>query len=247
MDALPPSELGKGVFPLREAARLAQLDTRTARRWALGYDYWNRGEPKRSPGLVRLILPQHGAETDLTFREMLTLRMVRGFRRQRLGLPTIKKIADIAAREYGESLPFTSKRFRTDGRKIFVELSVRPTSDGEDAIPARERRLIEVLTGQENFAGVVEASLFADVDWEGDFASRWWPLGHGRRVTLDPEILFGAPHVNGARISTTTIAKAVTAEGGGPIAEEAVSKWFGVSREAVSDACYFEASWLKAS
>ena len=245
MDALPPSELGLGIFPLSEAARLAQLDTRMARRWALGYGYRFKGEVRHSHGVMPLQLPVRGRERDLTFREMLTLRLVRGFRQADLGLPTIKRVAQIASTDYGEPLPFVSKRFRTDGRRIFLELKTRPDVEDDFNIPTRERRLIEVLTGQENFAAIVEPSLFANVDWHEDLASRWWPLGRDRHVILDPDVLFGAPHVHETRVPTATLGKAVAAEGNGPDAERAAADWYGVSPEAVRDAVDFETKWLK--
>lgn len=101
---------------------------------------------------------------------MLTLRLVRGFRQAGLALRTIKRVAERAARDFGTPLPFVSKTFRTDGRKVFLELKTEPPANDEPAIPRRERRLIEVLTGQDNFADVVEPSLFANVDWQDDLA-----------------------------------------------------------------------------
>ncbi len=35
---------GRGVYPIPVAARLAKLDTRTARRWVEEYQYGYRGE-----------------------------------------------------------------------------------------------------------------------------------------------------------------------------------------------------------
>lgn len=246
MNVVAPIPLiGRGVFPLPEAARLAQLDVRTARRWAEGYRYRHRGQMRESPGIMPLSLGRARLEQDLTFPEMLTLRLVRGFRNAGLGLLTIKRVAAFAARDYDESMPFVSKRFRTDGRKIFLELQTAPQVGIEHAIPSREKRLIEVLTGQENFANVVEPSLFANVDWQDDLASRWWPLSRTRTVVLDPKVIFGAPHVSGTSVPTSVIASAAKAEGGSAEAVAAVADWYGVPSEAVTDAVYFETEWLK--
>jgi uncharacterized protein (DUF433 family) len=245
MNAAMPSPLGLGLFPLPEAARLAQLDVRTARRWAQGYSYTYQGERRVSPALMPLTLDQIRNEQDVTFQEMLTLRLVRGFRQAGLSLLTIKRVAERAAKSYGMAMPFVSKRFRTDGRKVFLELNSEPAANEEPSIPRRERRLIEVLTGQDNFAEVVEPSLFANVDWQDDLASRWWPLTRGRQVVLDPQIGFGAPHVANTGVPTGVIAAAMQAEGGGEAARKAVADWFGVTEDAVLDAVYFETEWLK--
>jgi hypothetical protein len=246
MNASPPLNLvGIGLFPLAEAARLAQIDLRTARRWALGYPYTYRGEHRQSPGVMPLALAPFGKQHDLTFPEMLTLRLVGAFRKAGLGLPVIKRVSQVAAEHYGLPLPFVSRRFRTDGRKIFLELRTKPESEEAETIPPRERRIIEVLTGQENFAEVVEPSLFANVDWEDDLASRWWPLRPDHAVVLDPAVMFGAPHISGTSVPTGAVASAVKAEGGGQDAIASVAEWFGIPEGAVVDSVQFETEWLK--
>lgn len=242
--AAPPPVINLGLYPLPEAARLAQLDRRTARRWAEGYPYVHAGERRLSPGVMPLALGRMGKERDLTFAELLTLRLVRAFRNSGLGLPTIKRVASRAAEEYGLATPFVSRRFRTDGRKVFIELWREEPSADAPGLPRRERELIEVLTGQRAFADVVEPSLFANVDWHDDLASRWWPMGKDSAVLLDPAVAFGAPRIARTGVLTAVVAGAVRAEGGGSEAVEAVADWYGVSSEGVQDAVRFETDWL---
>lgn len=245
--APPPSVLGLGLYPLQEAARLVQLDGQTVRRWAEGYPYRYQGERRVSSGVMPLTLPRAGQAQDLTFAELLTLRLVRAFRQHKLGLPTIKRVAERAARDFDLDTPFISKRFRTDGRKVFIEMQAEVPANDEAGIPRRERELIEVLTGQRAFADVVEPSLFANVDWHEDLASRWWPLGRGRSVNLDPRVMFGAPRVADTSVPTAALAAAVRAEGGGEMAAGVVAEWYGVSPDQVADATRFETEWLKAA
>lgn len=242
--ASPPSIVGLGVYPLPEAARLAQLDRRTAQRWAEGYPYVHAGERRISPGVMPLSLGRIGGTRDLTFAELLTLRLVRAFRGLKLGLPTIKRVAIRAAADYDLATPFISRRFRTDGRKVFMELQRDEPSNDAPGIPRHERELIEVLTGQRAFAEVVEPSLFANVDWQDDLAARWWPMGKGSAVILDPAVIFGAPRIANTSVPTAAVATAVRAEGGGENAISAVAEWYGVPIEAVKDAVRFETEWL---
>jgi uncharacterized protein (DUF433 family) len=242
--SLPPL-IGTGLYPLTEAARIAQLDTRTARRWAEGYAFISSGEHRVSAGVMPLALAKIGKNRDVTFAELLTLRLVRGFRAAGLGLRTIKRVADRAAADFDLSMPFVSKQFRTDGRNVFIELRTEVPANDEPAIPRQERELIEVLTGQRAFADVVEPFLFANVDWHDDIASRWWPLGMNRSVILDPHIVFGAPHVMDTSVPTAALASALRAEGGGATAIEAVANWYGVPLQAVEDAVHFETEWLQ--
>ncbi len=245
MNAAAPVLIGRGLYPLPEAARLAQLSTRTARQWAVGYRYRRDGEVRYSTGVMPLALGGSGADVDLTFAELLTLRLVRAFRGAGLGLRTIKRVAARAAEDFALETPFASRRFRTDGRRVFLELrDLQPANDVE-GLPRRERQLIEVLTGQNAFAEVVEPSLFANVDWQDDdLASRWWPLGKGNSVILDPRVAFGAPRLAETSVPTAAVAAAVRAEGGGEPAIAAAAEWFGVPVQAVRDAVRFETEWL---
>ena len=236
---------GLGLFPLPHAARLAQLDTGTARRWAEGYTFTYKGEKRISPGVMPLTVDRIGTHRDLTFAELLTLRLVKGFKGVGLSLPTIKRVAARASADFGITMPFVSRRFRTDGRKVFIELREEPPANDEPAITGRERKLIEVLSGQHQFADVVEPSLFANVDWQDDLVSRWWPLGKSCAVNLDPGIIFGAPHIANTRVPTSAIADAVRAEGGGEEAIRAVAEWHGMTPDQVLDAVRFEIEWLK--
>jgi uncharacterized protein (DUF433 family) len=184
-------------------------------------------------------------DPDLTFTEMLTLRLVKGFREAKLSLRTIKRVSEVAAREFATPTPFVNKRFHTDGRKVFVELREERPANDEPAVTPRERKMIEVLTGQHAFADVVEPSLFANVNWHDDIASRWWPLGFNRTVVLDPATVFGTPRIANTRVPTATIAEALRAEGGGEAAVSAVADWFGLSPDQVRDARDFETTWLR--
>ena len=186
-----------------------------------------------------------GGRRELTFPEMLTLRLVKGFRGAGLSLPTIKRVAAVAAADFGTVTPFVTRRFRTDGRRVFVELQETGAANDEPALPRRERELVDILTRQREFADIVEPSLFQNVDWRDDIAARWWPLGPGRAVVLDPAALFGAPHIRQTRVPTDALAATVQAEGGGDPAIAAVADWYGVSSEQVRDAVEFETVWLR--
>jgi uncharacterized protein (DUF433 family)/DNA-binding transcriptional MerR regulator len=241
----PAHLFGLGLFPLPDAARLAQLDARTARRWAEGYSFTYKGDKQFSPGVMPPSLERVGGHRDLTFAELLTLRLVKAFKGAGLSLPTIKRVAARAAADFGLEMPFVTRRFRTDGRKIFIELQEAASGNAEPAITKHEHKLIEVLSGQHQFTDVVEPSLFANVDWHDDLVSRWWPLGKTCAVTLDPKVMFGAPHIANTRVPTSVIADAVKAEGGGMAAIQSVGEWHGLTPEQVQDAVRFETEWLK--
>jgi uncharacterized protein (DUF433 family) len=218
-----------GLYLLPDAARYAQLDPRMARRWAGGHRYQRAAVDVRgareAPG-VGLTLPPVDGEFYVTFGDLLTLRLVRAFLDAGLGLPLIRRIAEVAAREFGTATPFAGRRFRTEGWR-----AVR-------GFARRER----VLASPRAFADVVEPGLFANVEWADDVPCRWWPLGRGKAVVLDPETAFGEPRIDGSRVTTAVLGDAVRAEGGRDAAIRAVSRWYGVSVAQVRDAVEFEAA-----
>ena len=68
-----------------------------------------------------------------------------------------------------------------------------------------------------------------------DQASRWRPLGPGRRVILDPGRSFGQPIVTEG-VPTSILNRAVAREG----SAELVARWYEVELRAVRDAVEFE-------
>jgi hypothetical protein len=92
--------------------------------------------------------------------------------------------------------PFTTARFRTDGRSLFVEIG-RETDTPQ---------LYDVLGRQYGFHRIIEPS-FKDVDLDVEII-RWWPLGKHRSVLIDPQRSFGAPIASNSGIPTATLALA---------------------------------------
>jgi uncharacterized protein (DUF433 family) len=237
MDAEQRAEVyGRGAYPIRFAARLAHLDPQTARRWVEGYEYGYRGERRHSAPITYLAAAaakKESGEPVLDFEQLLTLLLVQAFKARGLSLPTIKRAAAKAQQVYGVANPFVTKRFRSDGNHVFIDLEAK----------GKERDLINVLSDQREFRDLVEPSLFRDVVFVDDIAGEWWPLGKGHAIVLTPGKQFGAPHVAGTGIRTDVIAQAVKAEGGGEDGIRAVADWYALKPNQVRDAVDFEGAW----
>ena len=241
------TDLQRGTYPLAEAARLAHMRTRTARRWVEGYDYRRSGEQRRSEGVPYLLTdsaitesltrPGQRSAPVLDFQQLLTLLLVRAFHEKGLSLRKIKAAAARAKELYKVENPFISKQFRSDGNRVFIDLD-RAASDG------RERDLIDVLSDQRQFRQIVEPSLFKDVVFVADKAGQWWPLGREHSVLVDPSRQFGQPHVAPTGVRTDVVADMVEAEGGGSEGAEAAAEWYGLRPDQVLDAVRFE-EWLR--
>ncbi len=234
MDEAARKEQTRGAYPIGVAARLAHLAPLTVRRWVQGYTYQYQGERRRAKPVAYLSKGTGGgADTILDFEQLLTLLLVKAFKDKGLGLPTIKRAASRAQAVYGTPNPFVTKRFRSDGFHVFIDL---------DAV-GRERELVNVLSSQQEFREIVEPSLFKDVVFVGDGASEWWPLGRDHSVVLVPNRQFGAPHIAGRGIRTDIVAQAVAAEGGDEDSLVAVAAYYDLTRSEVGDAVAFETSW----
>ena len=158
-----------------------------------GYDYGYRGERRHSAPITYLAtaaVKKGGGEPVLTFEQLLTLLLVKTFKDRGLGLPTIKRAAAKAQADYNSPNPFVTKRFRSDGNHVFIDL--------EHEARGRERELINVLSDQREFREIVEPSLFKDIVFVGDDAGEWWPLGKKRAVVL-ARIASSAPPISRAR------------------------------------------------
>ncbi len=230
------SKTREPIYPVAYAATLAGLDPRTARRWLRGYDFVHNGELRHS-GPVIPAASDMAANDLLSFEDLLTLRLVRGFRQHGLGLPTIKRAAQAAAHRYGLANPFVTRAFRTDGRQVFLEL------DRQGALRGEDRVLVHALTGQQQFVSVVEPSLFRDVVFVGDVPGAWFPIGQDHAVVVRPDRALGAPHIADTGVRTDVVAETVQAEGGDAAAEHAAASWYGLTLQQVRDAVTAEAGW----
>ena len=132
--------LGMGIYTLGEASRLSGVSPQRIRRWLLGYSYNREGQTRSQVPVFRGQIPPFDSKLELGFRDLLEIRIVNAFADAGLGLPTIRKALDRASRLIDNDHPFSTARFRTDGRDIFFpgEKSKIGIHDG-DAIEGRRQ------------------------------------------------------------------------------------------------------------
>jgi uncharacterized protein (DUF433 family) len=222
------SLLGVGVYTVPEAARLTGIPAPTIRRWVTGYTYTRNGIAHRSPPLWEGQIAPAENSVALGFRDLLEVRFIDFFRNQGVGWKAIKLAADCASDIIHDSHPFSTKRFKTDGRSIFAEI-VQATG---------EESLLDLSKRQYEFKSFVEPYLFQGLEFSdiGIAPVRWWPLGKNRRVTIDPDRAFGQPICTPESVPTVILANAYEAEK----SVDAVARWFMVHPRSVLDAVEFE-------
>jgi uncharacterized protein (DUF433 family) len=219
------SLIGIGLYTAGEAEKLVKIPAQRIRRWLLGYTYRQDGEGRRAEPLWRPQLPRIGREVELGFRDLVELKFVDAFAKAGVSLHAIRLALSLARSLAGDAHPFSTARFRTDGRSVFLQALDE----------AWEDTLLDLCKRQYVFDRIVEPS-FRDLDLEDGAAARWWPMSHARGVVLDPQRNFGQPIVGEHGVPTRALADAVKAEG--TVAK--VAKLYGVPQRAVRDAVEFE-------
>jgi uncharacterized protein (DUF433 family) len=219
--------VGIGLYSVGEAAQLARVPAASIRRWLFGYRYHRGTGVQHVPpvwhGQVDPVADSYG----LGFLDLIEIRFVHAFRKHGVSWPTIRHAAERAQELFSSEHPFATKRFRTDGKRIFAELG-QATSD---------QKLIDLTRSQYAFHAVVAPSLYEGLEFEGEHeVVRWFPMWPKRHVVLDPQRSFGRPIVTEQGVPTEVLAKGAEAEG----SIESVARWYGVAARDVRAAVEFQ-------
>jgi len=225
-----PSEfhlIGKGVYTLAEAYRLTGVPSRRIVRWTQGYDFDYRGSLRHSPPIIASADNLVDDQPILDFLDLIEIRFLNAFREYGVGWKAIR-IAGLRARELLQRThPFSTRKFKTDGRTILAEF-VAETGD---------RVLLDLVKHQYKFRKVIDPYLYGGLDFnEYEEPSRWWPLGRNRRIVIDPKRGFGAPIIARHGIATRVISQSYQSLQ----SYEAVAGWFETDTKSVYDAIEYE-------
>lgn len=200
----PPADFGVGIYSFADAARFIGAESRDLRRWMKGYTVVHGDEKRDYAPLWQSEL----ANTDIDgigFRDLVELRFIRTFVSEGVPLLLIRRTIDELREGLGRAYPFTSAAFKTDGRRIFMQM-LDESGDGA---------LVDVVRRQNVMARIIGPSLRDGVELNvDDEATHWYPMARSRAVVLDPERRFGQPILAESGVPTVAIAEAVKAEGG---------------------------------
>lgn len=210
----------EGVYPVAFAAKMTEMTNARVASW-----FRARSQSSLAPAILTQYEPVKG-QLLMPFLALVEARFVARFRKHGLSLQTIRKVAKKLREKHDLLHPFaTQSRFRTDGRRIMMEIA-----DEE------EQRLLDIMTDEWAFPSVLEPSLFDSVVYVNDLAVRMQPFPEFPNVIIDPKYALGRPVVEGTFIPTRTLASAYLAEGD----LEAVANWFDTDADFVTQAVGFE-------
>jgi len=176
-------------------------------------------------------LPKTNGHIELGFRDLIELRFVQAFIEVGLNLLTIRNCLNYARECVDDPHPFSTRRFQTDGRTIFLD----------SAKKAEDNQLLDLKKRQYVIKRIIERS-FKDLDIENEAVSRWRPFRGKSSIVIDPERAFGQPVAAKYGVPTIALSQAVLAEG----SVSAVARLYEVSAGVVRDAAAYEKSLLAA-
>lgn len=177
---------GSGIYSPREAARLVGGSAQEVLRWT-------RGSGPTDP-LWRAHYQFLDDSSELSFLDLVEVRVVKALRRSGVSLQAIRFALDLAENRFEVARPLATRRFRLLGGDILMDAL---ENDGELVSLSKKN------PGQKVFAEIVKQSL-NDLEYDNDYVARWRP-STAKHVVIDPKRLFGAPILDEFGISTHTL------------------------------------------
>lgn len=214
------------LYSFAEADHLANVPSRTSKRWLTGYHYLREGERVTKPPVT--IRDDVGEAAS--FLDLVEIVAIGGLKTLGFTLIDIRKIVDACQDLFQVERPLTTLELKIGGREVFVHA-------GED-------QLIEVLKGRGRrvWSEVLEPFL-QTLDHENQVARRWWPMGKAVPVLIDPSLAFGLPVIADTGVRTEIIFERFQV---GELTSE-IADDFNLTPDKVERAVQFEVSRLKAA
>jgi uncharacterized protein (DUF433 family) len=218
--------IGKGVYSFAEAFRITKVPVGRIARWTKGYDFIYRGEARHSPPIIGSF--QEGIDKPvLEFLDLIEIRFLNAFRDHGVGWKAIRIAAQRARELIGRTHPFSTKIFKTDGKRIFADF-VHETGD---------KVLLDLVKNQYEFKKVVSPYLYSGIEFNDlKEPMRWFPLAHKKSIVIDPLRNFGAPIVADYGIPTRILVQSYSSLK----SIRSVAQWYEIEEIAVKDSIIFE-------
>lgn len=213
------------IYNYAEADRLGAVSRGTSKRWLEGYKY-KLGDVVNIRPPISTAGDRHEAG-GVSFVDLVEVIAISGLR-QWYSPNVIRQIVTECEDLFGTRYPLASHQFETDGHELYVN---------------RMGILVGLLGRKWETAWheMLEPFLMR-LDYRGELAARWYPLGRDASVVIDPEYGFGLPVIDGTGFRTEIIAERFEHE-----SEEEIADDLGISMIQVQDALRFEIARRKAA
>lgn len=196
------------------------------RRWMRGYEF-RVGDAKHASSPVwKRDLPEIEGALALSFRDVIEVRFVDYFLKEGVSWPTLRQAAIYASEIVNSTHPFSTRKFKTDGKKIFGDFKEKRGG----------RKVLDLLKRQFTIPSVVAPHLYDGLEFADGQPKRWFPLKNSKRVVVDPAVAFGQPIVNPEGVPTLVLARAFDVEKD----IDRVAYWYKVPKRSVQDAIDYQ-------
>ena len=174
-------------YSYAEADRIAGVGRGTSKRWLKGSQYQLADNRTVHQPPIASTQP---VERGVSFLELIEVAAIGRLKELHFTLQRLRRLMDEARTVLGVSRPLVELRFRTDGRALFVQ-----QNEGESLVSISQPK------AQQAWDEVLDPFL-TTVEYAGDLAHRWWPMGREQHVMVDPEYGFGQPVVADTGVRT---------------------------------------------
>jgi uncharacterized protein (DUF433 family) len=184
------------TYTVAQAARLAQTTPQNVRRWLYGYEVpGHRMEP------VFGSQPTSDGAPAISFLQLAELIVVARYRKRsgrQIKLGRLRAAHAFAKERLGIEWPFASARLRFEGGHVIHEFEEgHPDAGRHIAVDVDGRFVLPV-----DFSDTLECFDFDEAD---TLALRFYPLGKGSHVVIDPEHAAGLPAFAGTNVRIETV------------------------------------------
>ena len=218
--------LGVGIYTVAEAAWMTNVSAPRIRRWMRGYKFRVGDETHASPAVWKPDLPAMDGSLALSFRDLIEVRFVDYFLKKGVSWNLLRQAASHAAEIVKSTHPFSTRKFKTDGKRIFADLGGKRGA----------KRILDLVKEQYAFPSIVAPYFYKGLEFKADQPMRWFPLKNSKRVVIDPAVAFGQPTIDPEGVPTIVLARAFDAEKN----IERVAYWYNVPKRSVQDAVNYQ-------
>lgn len=218
---------GKGIYTLKTASKILEMNQRKMRRWVNGYTYYKNQEYYSSKPILNTEFKYDPNDVIISFLDLTELLFIKFFIHQGISIQKIRKAAIAATKILNTSHPFAIKKMFTDGESIFADIAQ------ED----NDTSLLDLLAKQYQMSSIIKPTLLECIDFDKyDFAERWWPLGKTKDVVLDPSRNMGQPIINKYNVRTELIFELHKTKH----SIKEISDWYELDEESINTAIDYE-------
>lgn len=160
----------------------------------------------------------------VSFLDLVNIKAIDGLRSLGFGTQKIRQVVEYCEQELRVRYPLATQAFKTDKKRIYLH--------------AGDGHLLEVLGGQRGALAwdQILDPFLRTLEYQNEFARRWWPLGRNELVVVDPDYGFGSPVVVNSGVRTELV---VERERAGDKLEE-IAYDFNLTNEQIASALRWE-------